>query len=160
MMGKAPKRLGEFLVQKGILTQDQLVAALEAQRSSGEFLGALLVRRGWVTEEQVLAALSEQFGIPRVHLAEQQADWSVAQQFSATLLVEHGCFPLRQNAGSVTVAISNPLDVWTVSALEKEARGRRVELVLATPHEIEAKIRQFHQRTLEQMKEKEEPGGQ
>ncbi len=145
------KRLGELLVAKGLLSPFQLEEALQSQRSTGELLGAILLRKAWISEEQLLSALSEQSGIPRVRLESQEVDWTVAGQFSLSLLGEHTCFPFRQEEESFIVAICDPLDAWTVSALEKEARGRRVELVLASSSEIAAAIQQFRQRTVGKM---------
>ena len=142
------KRLGELLVEKGLLSPVQVEEALLLQRSSGELLGAILLRKAWISEEQLLSTLSEQFGIPRVRLESEQVDWAVAGQFSLSLFGKQTCFPLRQEEKSVIVAISDPLDAWTVSALEKEARGRRVDLVLASSNEIAAAIQQFRQRTV------------
>ena len=141
-------KLGELLIEKGILTLRRLEEALETQRSTGEFLGALLIRKGWVTEGEILGALSEQFGIPLIQLDRQQVDWTVAGQFSPSLLINHTCFPIKQDGRSVTVAISDPLDAWAVSELEKEAKGREVTLVLALHKEIEAVIYRFQQEKL------------
>ncbi len=154
-MGINPgKRLGEILIGKGIITPDQLEEALKVQRSTGEFLGKLLVRRGWLTEDQLLTALSEQFGIPRVRLEDEEIDWTLSQGYSPTLLLERTCFPIREDPTSVTVAIANPLDAWTLSAIEGEARGRKVRLVLAAPWEIAAAIHEVHQRALRKVEQK------
>lgn len=142
------KRLGELLVAGGVITLAQLDEALAAQRATGEFLGAVLVRRGWVTEGQLLNALSAQFGIPRVRLSAETIDGRAAEAFSPSLMVQGTCFPIRWDVGSLTVAIANPLDAWTVSAIEREARGRMVRVVLATQSEITEAIRQHHQRVV------------
>ncbi|MBI4323133.1 MAG: MSHA biogenesis protein MshE, partial [Candidatus Omnitrophica bacterium] len=65
------KRLGELLMDKGLISAGQLEHALQEQRTSGEFLGAILVRRKWVKEGDLLSTLGEQMGIPYVRLAEQ-----------------------------------------------------------------------------------------
>ena len=159
-MGINPgKRLGELLTAKGIITPAQLEEALKIQRSTGEFLGRLLVQRGWLTEEQLLNALSEQFGMPRVRLEDVEIDWTVAQGYSPTLLLERTCFPFRQDATSVTVAIANPLDAWTLSAIEGQARGRKIRWVLAAPWEIAAAIHEIHQRAFRKVERFLEEGG-
>ena len=142
------KRLGELLVNKGLLTAVQLDEVLQTQRSTGELMGAILVRKGWISEEQLLGTLSEQFGMPRVHLDSQQVDWEVAKRFPTSLLGEDRCFPLQQKENAVMVAISDPLDAWTMSGLEKEARGLQVKFILASRGEIAFLIRRHRQRTL------------
>ena len=139
------KRLGELLIEKGLLSQAQLAAALQEQRTSKEFLGALCVRKGWVSEDALLDALAEQFGMPRVHLDQERLDGNVAKRFSPALLKDHHCVPLRLEGQAVVVAIANPLDVWAVSALEQEAGFRKVRLVLASAKEIDAAVARVHQ---------------
>ncbi len=143
------KRLGELLVSKGLLTSTQLEEVLQAQRSTGELMGVILVRKGWISEEQLLGTLSEQFGMPRVHLDSQRVDWDLVKRFPTSLLGEHSCFPVRQEGSAVVVAISDPLDAWTMSGLEREARGLQVRFVLASRGEIGFLIRKYRQRILQ-----------
>ena len=58
MMRVARKTLGQLLVEKGILTEDQLAQALEAQKSTREKLGQIIVDLGLAREDQVLQALA------------------------------------------------------------------------------------------------------
>ena len=139
------KRLGELLIEKGLLSQAQLAAALQEQRASKEFLGALCVRKGWVSEDALLDALAEQFGMPRVHLDQERLDGNVAKHFSPALLKDHHCVPLRLEGQAVVVAIANPLDAWAVSELEHAAGFRKVQLVLASKQDIDAAVARLHQ---------------
>ena len=144
MMGG--KKLGELLVEKGLITDRQLEQALEKQRSSREFLGLILVSQGAVTEEGMLQALADQFGMPFTHLADERVDWDAVMRLARTPLLEHQCFPLRMDAGEVTVAIANPLDVWAISEMEKEAGFRRVRWVLMPTADILAAIAELQSR--------------
>ncbi len=136
----ATQPLGELLIQKGLITRVQLTAALQAQRTTKEFLGALCVRKGWVSEEALLDTLAEQFGMPRVHLEHERVEPEVAKRFSPALLQEHHCLPMRLDGQEVVVALANPLDAWAVSELEREAGFRKVRLVLASVKEIDAAV--------------------
>lgn len=151
-MTTSPKRLGELLVGKGLISPAQLDMGLSEQRSTKEFLGAILVRKGWLKEEQLLKTLAEQAGIPYGHLEAAEIDWAVARRFSPSLLLEHHCFPTHMDGQAVVVAIANPLDAWATSALEKEAGFRQVRLMLAPEQEILAAIQQAHRQAVKSLK--------
>jgi hypothetical protein len=153
---KEIKRLGDLLMSKGWIAAWQLEAALTAQRGSKEFLGKIFVQKGWLTEDRLLEALAEQFDIPRVPLASQPIDWSLASAFPGALLRGHHCLPIQKDANWLVVAVANPLDVWMVSELQRLA-GREVRLVLASEREIEAAIQRAEQqglRSLDQLLKK------
>lgn len=148
---KTGKRIGELLVERGAITPAQLEEALAIHRQSNEFLGATLVRRGYITESTLFDVIAEQFGMPRAHFDSQTIDWELAAQFPPTLLLDHRCFPVGRDEQSLTVAIGDPLDVWIVSALEHEARGRKLTLMLASPREIAVVARELYRRTLQRV---------
>ena len=135
MAGEA-KPLGELLVSKRLITEAQLELALAEQRVTKEFLGTLLLRKGWLSKDALLRTLAEQLGISYVRLDQQQVDWAVATKFSPTVIQEHRCLPIAMDRQSVTVAVVNPLDVWGVGAIEQEAGGRRVRVVLISEEEF------------------------
>ena len=145
------KRIGELLVERGAITPAQLEEALAIHRRSNEFLGATLVRRGYITESVLFDVIAEQFGMPRARFDTQTMDWELAAQFPPSLLLDHRCVPIARDEDSLTVAIGDPLDVWIVSALEHEARGRRLTLMLASPREIAVVARELYRRTLQRV---------
>ena len=146
---KSWKKLGEILVAAGQLSSGQLEEALQEQRRCGDLLGVVLRRLGWVTEEQILRALSVQFNIPFLKLEPAQVDWAVAGQFSKTVLFDHNCIPFRADEESITVALSDPLDALTVSELEQQARGKRIQLVLGRKEEISTLLKEHRRRLLQ-----------
>jgi hypothetical protein len=146
-VNRKPPLLGELLVRKKLLDPKHLELALAEQRATKEFLGAILVRRGWVREGDLASALAEQSGLPFVSLRDQYVDWETAMRFSSSLVVERKCLPFREDElGVVTVAITNPLDAEAMSRIEAEARDRKVKLVVVTPREMEAALREFKER--------------
>ncbi len=147
-MATATRRLGEVLIERGLVKAWQLDAALQTQRTTKEFLGTILVKKGWLTEAALLSGLAEQFNMPHVHVTADDVDWQVAGKYSPALLTEHHCLALRCDGRSVTVAIANPLDAWAISELEQRAGVRALQLVLASAEEIQEAIRVCHQRAL------------
>jgi type IV pilus assembly protein PilB len=142
------KRLGELMVERGLISREQLDHALAEQRLTKEFLGTILVREGWATPEALLAALSARFGIPHESLRLDRVDWSIAKQFPASALAEGKCFPVRANEESVTVAIANPLELSTLSGIERVAGFRRVQPVLVLERELQAVLKAYQQQVL------------
>ena len=147
-MRQTAKRVGELLIIRGLLKPWQLERALEEQRATKEFLGALLVRKGWITESALLDALAEQFGIPHIRLDVEEIDWTLVSRFSSSLLMEHHCMPIRMDRQVVMVAITNPLDAWAVSELEKTAGSKTLQLVLASTQEVQAALKRFYQEAM------------
>ena len=143
---EAPKRIGERLVEKGLITQAQLEAALLHQRSSREFLGAVLVQLGLISEEALLKELAAQYGLHYARLQEVQVDWEVARHFSALLLAGFLCFPFQMNDQYIAVAISNPLDAMAISEMERQAGMRKVKWVLMPARDVAAAFKEFQGR--------------
>jgi len=148
-MEKSPKRIGEILIKKGVITEAQLHDALKEQKTSSGFLGAILVSKGWVSKNDVLEALAEQFGIPLVDLKKEHIDMELARRFSSSLIVDHKCFPVRQDEETITVAIVNPLNAVAISKIEEEAKPRKVNLVLVTEEDIDEAIKNYRQHVSE-----------
>lgn len=135
-MQKGPKRIGEILVEKGLITQAQLHDALVEQKVSDGFLGAILINRGWITKHQLIEGLAEQFDTPLIDIKTQYIDMELARRFSSSLILDHKCFPLRQDENSITVAIVNPLDAVAISKIEDETRPRKLNLVLVDEEDL------------------------
>ena len=142
------KRIGEILVDQGLITRNQLDRALERQRVSKEFLGAILIQLVAIRPEVLQSALSEQFQIPQEPLTVERVDWAVTKQFPASIFSAGKCFPFRVDDDSVTVAIANPLDAWALSAVEELSGFRKVKPVLVTDRELQAVLQAYRQRLL------------
>ena len=138
--------LGEFLIQKKLITKRELTIALDEQKRSNDFLGLILVRRDYLREEDLLRALSELFRIPFVSLKNEYIDWDLAMRFSASLVVERQCLPFREGDFTVTAAILNPLDAVTVSQMEDHVKGKKVNLVLVTSTDMQEALKNYQKR--------------
>ncbi len=130
------KKIGEILVEKGLITNEQLLECLEDQRLTRDYLGAILLRKRLVSEETLLGVLSEQFGIPFVSLKSVYIDWQVCLSFAPLITEEQKVMPIRGDDTTVTVAVSDPLDVISISKIEELANPKKLKLVLVTPAEL------------------------
>lgn len=88
-------RIGALLVQKGLITGDQLAFALERQRTEGGALGYQIIRQGFCTETQLTAALSEQQGVPWVGEVKLPVDRSFCLEIPLKLSRDYQVFPFE-----------------------------------------------------------------
>jgi len=144
-MDRGQKRLGEMLIDKGLITAEQLTSALEEQKKTKEFLGTILLKRKQIAERALLEVLSEQFNIPFVNLDYKYIDWELLKKFSPSLIQEHRCIPLRKDDFSITIATTNPLDPWALKKAEEESRGLKLKLVLVSEGAMEDAIKRYKQ---------------
>ena len=142
-MKKINKRLGEILIEKNLVTDEQLQAALTEQYLSKEFLGTILVKRGLVTEANLLKTLAEQFGIPYLSIKNRYLDLNLSKKFSASFITDRKCFPIEEDSGSVTLAIIDPLDVITISEAQKLVSPRKLKVVLTSFDDMSAVIDKY-----------------
>ncbi len=142
-MIRSQKKFGEILLAKGLITGEQLKAALAEQDRTKELLGKILLKKGQIKEPNLLEALSEQFGIPFVGLKNKYIDWNLVKTFSSSLILDYCCFPVAQDKGIVTIAIANPLDVWAIKKAEEETKGLKLKLVLVSEEDMREVIQRY-----------------
>ena len=148
------KLIGELLLGKGMITLEQLKEALERQQRTKEFLGQILLENKQIKEKDLLEVLSEQFNISCVELKDKYIHWDLIKRFSPSLILDYKCIPLDSDDNSVTVAISNPMDAWTLSEAEREVSPLELKLVLTSAGDIEEVIRRYKQYMKAEIKKK------
>lgn len=137
-------KLGELLIKQNVITQGQLDVALREHGKTGELLGKALVRLGYITEEQLLLTLAEQLSIQYIpSLKNKTVPEEVIKAVPARFVWHYKFMPLSLRGDLLTIAISNPLDVWPTEDI-KFHLGFEVEVVLATEAEIMAAIRTYY----------------
>ena len=129
-------RLGEIFISKGLVNQEQLEMALAEQRTSGKFLGEVLIQLGFTNEDNLLKVLADQFNSRFVKLEQVAINPQIAKMVPKDLVLEHKFMPIEMRLSVLLIAISNPLDVWPMSVLEKKLNLSEVQTVLATKSDI------------------------
>src|ERR1700739_2980362 len=89
-------RLGERLVNDGLLTEDQLRQALERQQQIGGSLGGIMVAMGFVTSQEIKPYLEEGTGFPFVDIVEEEIDRELASQIPKATAVARMALPFRE----------------------------------------------------------------
>ena len=136
-------RLGEILVEKKLITPQELESALKEQQRTKEALGKILLKMGLIKEKEFLQAITEQQGIPFVELKYLEIPDNVIQSVPAKFVWHYKVMPINVEGKILTVAISDPFEVWPLDDLETNL-GYRVEKVLATSSDIKEAIRKYY----------------
>lgn len=139
------RRLGEILLELGLVTEEQLRSALNEQTESPHRrLGAILVQNGVTSEEIVARILARQLGLPFVTLAGAVADQAATRAIKPQMAIKHGCVPVAISPTRLALAMANPFDLAAIEDIEMET-GRRVDPVVAAAGAIQEAIQRYYE---------------
>lgn len=128
-------RLGEILIERKLITQEDLDRALELQKERGDKLGKTLVDMGFIAMRDVLSALSEQLQVPLVSIDAPPVVSPETETLSPRFLRQFRCLPISREDHTMTLAMADPLDVESI-AVVKKCTGLKINPVLAPEQEI------------------------
>ncbi|MEN6462150.1 MAG: GspE/PulE family protein [Syntrophomonas sp.] len=137
-----PKIMGEFLIGRKMITPQQLSAALNEQKETGEKLGRILVKLGILTEQQITETLELVLGIPHVQISKFKIDPEAVKLIAPQLIRLHKILPLSQEKNQITLAMADPLDHQALDDV-RMATGMDVVPVLVGDKEMDTAIRQY-----------------
>ncbi len=112
------KRLGEMLVEEGLLTEEQLQTALQEQKAAGQKLGQFLVHRNICREDDIVNMLSRQLRIDRYDPSRYPLDMELAEIIDADTAKKKGVIPVKKTGNVLNVATTDPLDIDALDSLE------------------------------------------
>ena len=141
-------KIGEILIQQGLITENQLNKAIEHQRTEKGRLGEILIKLGIITEENMTAALGSQLGIPyytsdNIELMEPQEDQGLEKLIPADFAKKHCVLPISKHLNSLTCAVPDPLDLLLLDNLRR-VTGHEINLVIAPQTSIVSAIDHFY----------------
>jgi hypothetical protein len=141
-------KLGQILVNRGLLHPDRLAEALADQQETGARLGMTLVRLGFVDEETLIRTLASQLKLPVARIRGKRVSPEVLECIEVELAEKHRCLPLffKQEEGErvLFVAMEDPSDLEAQAELAS-ASGHRLRAVLVGPTELEEALqRHYH----------------
>lgn len=140
---KNRKRLGDLLIEAGIITTEQLSEALSIQKSTGEKLGEVLTNSGFVTEKQMIEVLEFQLGIPHMNLEKHYIDPEIPNLIKEDLARRHLLMPVSKKGNILWVAMSDPLNIFAIDDV-KIATGLKVETIISSKRDIENAIDEYY----------------
>lgn len=138
------KHLGELLIERGLITRDHLQKALDHQRSNpGILFGEALIKLGFATEEDIAQALTCQYGFPYLPLASYEIDPEVIRAVPGNVCEQFCLIPIDKIGKSLTLAMSNPLNIKAVDDVEL-LTGCTVQSFVSTTTDIRNAIKRYY----------------
>ena len=119
------RRLGDILVEQGVLTPLQLDEALQRQRLTGDMLGRVLVTMGLCEEQDIIESLGVQSGMERVDITRLKINDTVIRKISPDVAKFYNIIPIRETDGTLVVAMADPLNIQILDDL-RQITGQNV----------------------------------
>ena len=131
--------MGQILIKRNLITQEQLKEALEIQKKEGGFIGEILVRLGHVKEKDIVVALIVQCGFPYIAVNKYEIDPKIIQLIPEEIARKFHVIPLDRVGDILSVVMANPLDSAMIEELEGMT-GCKIATFIATKAEIDEVI--------------------
>ncbi|MBS8265083.1 type II secretion system protein GspE [Mesobacillus boroniphilus] len=141
-MRQKRKRLGDLLVETGLITDEQLQATL-AEKTEGQKLGDALLQRGLITEQQLIEVLEFQLGIPHISLYRYPFDTKLFTLVPKDTAKRKLVIPLKKDGDKLFVAMADPMDFFTVDDL-RLSTGFHIETAIATKDDIIRAVNKYY----------------
>ncbi|SET72288.1 type IV pilus assembly protein PilB [Salinibacillus kushneri] len=139
---KKNMRLGDLLIESGMITEEELQHTLE-EKSPEQKLGDLLVQKGLVTELQLIEALEFQLGIPRVTLYNYSIDKTIRSMVSKEFAKRHLVMPLKKDKNKLYIAMADPMDYIVMNDL-RLSTGFNIEPMIATKDDLIRSVSKYY----------------
>ncbi|RDW21563.1 GspE/PulE family protein [Oceanobacillus chungangensis] len=136
------KRLGDLLVESGLITEDQLSETL-ANKGADEKLGDALLREGYITEQQLIEVLEFQLGIPHINVAQYPVEQETIQLVPKELAKRHLLLPIRVDGNKLFVAMADPMDYFAMEEL-RMATGYQIMPGIATKDALYRMVTKYY----------------
>jgi len=137
-------QLGQLLLARGIVTPEQIEKALAEQKEKGhrKLLGELLVEMGYCSENQIASALAQSYGVPYAQVGPKICDPKTLEILPREFLQEYIVLPLFKVHDVLTVAVSEPTNVFLIDEIERIS-GCKVQIVCSTGKDIKATLQTY-----------------
>ena len=134
-----PPRIGELLVRKGFITEEQLAAALKEARETKQLLGVVLLRKQLIFEDELARTLSEQLSIPYLRIGSIGVNNHVARLLPYDAGMRAAAIPVRGEGETVQVAFADPTDPEALAAVREHLP--KINVAVAELSDIKAALR-------------------
>ena len=139
------KRIGEILLERGIITAAQLQKALAHQQQHGGLLGQIFIEMGFVTEQEVALALTAQYGFPYLPLDNYEIEDGVTKLIPEHVAKQYCLIPVDKIGTALTVAMADPSNVQAIDDIEM-LTNCVVQTFVSTPSDIRKAIDRYYRR--------------
>ena len=143
MVNTQKKLFSEILVEKGLITAEQLRQAELERKASPKSLRKIFTEKGLINEEDIIAFLSQQYNLPFIDLANYLIDPEIIDLIPEDLAKKHLIIPILKIGNDLTVAMIDPSDVFALDELHMKT-GLNIEPALATETEVKKALDQHY----------------
>ena len=137
------KKIGEILIEQGLITQTQLNEALQEQKLTGEKLGEILIKKGLISQEELERCLTKQRGIAQFDLSNYIIELAVVKLIPEEFAQKYKLVPVFLVENTLTVAMSDPSNVFIIDELQRITK-LIIEPVMAPELEIKKALDQYY----------------
>ncbi|MDX9973718.1 MAG: ATPase, T2SS/T4P/T4SS family, partial [FCB group bacterium] len=129
------RRLGDVLLEQGLISKEQLEESVAAQRATGQNLAHIMVQRGYLQEEDLVITLSEQLGIPHFRVGNYNIAKEVLTEVPESLARQYQMLPISVTGDVLTLAMVDPLNIMALDDL-RMLTSYEIEPVIAVESEL------------------------
>lgn len=133
-------RIGEILVQKKLISWEQLEEVLAEQKRTKEFTGEILVRKGYIPAIFLYKALAEQYEMRFVDLKRTFINPKAVALIPRSICEKYQLIPVEVSQERLIIGISNPLNTWPEVEVKQLTKMDKIETVLCLPLQIQQAI--------------------
>lgn len=143
--GKPPVRLGDKLVERGLISKDQLMVALQEKKRSPKMMGELLVDLGFITEQALAAVLAEDSGFERFDPAGTMVDPELLKMIPKEVANRYRVFPVTMQEKTVRLAMADIYDVMALDQVKRHLPADvEIQPLVCSDTEIQQAIDQYY----------------
>ena len=124
------KRVGQMLLEEGLIGVAQVDEALAKQQEEGGFIGEILVRLGYVTQDAVVSCLVKQCKIPHLNLLDYEVTKEVLGIIPKEMCIRHNLLPIDKLGRILTIAMVNPFDTEALEEVRSACPELRIKPIL------------------------------
>ncbi len=137
------KKIGEVLIERGVITREQLDKALAKQKESGGMIGQVLIHLGFVNETEIALALTAQYGFPYLPLESYEIDKNLMQIIPVDVARQYCLIPIDRIGNALTLAMADPTNMKAIEDVEQLTRCV-VQSFVSTPSDIRKAIDKYY----------------
>lgn len=137
------KKLGDGLLERGVITEEQLQEALAVQSKKGGLIGEVLVALGFVSEIEIAQTLTAIYGFPYLPLNNYEINSDIIAVVPARVARQYVLIPVDKFGANITLAMADPLNIQAIEDIEMIS-GCNVQTFISTASDIKAAIDRYY----------------
>jgi len=131
-------RIGDILIEKGFIAQEQLMSALKIQKDSNysKRLGQIFIDEGYISEREFAEILAEQLDIEFIDLFGVEVDFNLMSKYSVNILKGSLAIPFKEDSDFVHIAVVDPLNYESLELLERNIATKPIKLYISLQDDV------------------------